>query len=70
MTALAMDVRELGFDEIDAVSGGVRSLAFLKFVYDAVRAGIVYDVAVAIWDYAMDSPVQDGQDPYTLAKIG
>lgn len=71
MTALALDVRELSFDEIDCVNGGSRLIAAARWIASAVASGMAYDAAKAAWNALPDmARDKDEQDPYSLAKIG
>lgn len=73
MTALALDVRELSFDEIDSVNGGCLRCAIeaAKWIARAVASGMAYDAAKAAWNALPEMARDvDEQDPYTLAKIG
>ena len=72
MTALALDVRELSFDEIELVSGGWRA-AIARWAWRMIRDGVAFEVVKAAADAMMEMDVEfdpDAQDPYTLAKIG
>lgn len=74
MTALAMDVREFSFDEIDMVSGSWRREVYKWFVR-MVRDGVAFELAKAaaqeMEDHLDDLPdLRTDRDPYTLSKIG
>ena len=76
MTALALDVRELSSDELDAVTGGCLRCAYeaAKWIANAVASGVAFEVAKAAWEnraqLAEMARDTDEQDPYSLAKIG
>lgn len=74
MTALALDVRELSSDELDAVTGGVRLLVAARWIANAIASGMAFEAAKAAWEnrerLAELARDKDEQDPYSLAKIG
>jgi hypothetical protein len=74
MTALALDVRELSSDELDAVTGGTRLIAAARWIGNAIASGMAFEAARAAWEsrerLAELARDKDEQDPYSLAKIG
>ena len=71
MTALALDVRELSFDEIECVSGGSRLIRIAQWFGRLIRDGLAIEAAKALARELQDIEFDpDAQDPYTLAKIG
>lgn len=65
MTALALDVRELSFEEMDAVSGGCLRcvIAAARWVANAVASGMAYEAAVAAWEYLQENPPESDNRP-------
>jgi hypothetical protein len=65
MTALALDVRELGFEEIDCVSGGSRLIAAGRWIANAIASGMAYDVAKRAWEEMQDTSAESSeQNPF------
>jgi len=67
MTTHMTEMRELSIDELDLVAGGARVIAALRFIRDAMVAGMAYDAAKAAWNEVKD---WDNSGAWATGKIG